>query len=251
MKIERILIVPDTHAPYHDKRAWDIVMQVGRAIQPDTIVHLGDLADFYAVSAYSKSPLRTLSLPDEVEICRSLRLQLDSLAPKRKIFIEGNHEDRLRRYLTDKAPELFGLVNTDQLLQLSENDWEFYPYREHAKIGKVYFTHDTGHAGKYATNRSLETYQHSVVVGHNHANQYLVTGDATGTYQVGAQFGWLGDMNQIDYLHRIKVSRQWSLGFGTGYHEVATGVIWLTPHPIVNYSVCVDGKVYRCRKKNP
>jgi hypothetical protein len=176
---------------------------------------------------------------------RDLRTQLDDLGAKRKVFIEGNHEDRLRRYLADKAPELFGLVSTDDLLALTKNGWEFYPYRESAKVGKLYITHDTGAGGKYATARALETFQHSVVIGHHHAMQYQVNGDATGKYQVGAQFGCLADLAKIDYMHRVRVARSWSLGFGTGIHDLGSGIVHLTPHPIVRYTTCLNGEVIR------
>lgn len=243
--LERVLIVPDTHAPYHDKRAWKLVLNAARGFKPHTLLHLGDLADFYAVSSHSKDPSRTLSLKDEIEVVRELRSDLDSLGAKRKVFIEGNHEDRLKRYLQDKAPELFGLVSSDELLELSKNGWEFYPYREYAKVGKVYFTHDTGQGGKYSTARALETFQHSVGVAHHHAMQYFVAGDATGKYQVGAQFGWLGDLSKVDYMHRVKVCRSWALGFGIGYHDTKTGVVFLVPVPIVNYTACIEGHIYR------
>lgn len=242
--IEKVLILPDTHAPHHDKRAWKLVMEAGAWFKPDTLVHLGDLADFYKVSSHSKDPSRALTFKDEIEVVRRLRGEMDSLGAKRKVFIEGNHENRLARYLADKAPELFEFVSTDELLGLSKNGWEFYPYRDYAKVGKVYFTHDTGGGGKYSTARALDTFQHSVSIGHHHAVQFHVMGDATGKYQVGAQFGWLGDRSAVDYMHRVRVSRLWAHGFGTGYHNTATGTVYLTPHPIVNYRCCVEGREF-------
>lgn len=243
MPTDRLLIVPDAHAPYHDERAWRLLKKIGRHFEPHTIIHIGDLADFYTVSSHSKDPTRIQQLEDELLIVRGLRADLDRLGAKRKVFIEGNHEDRLRRYLQDKAPELFSLVSTDRLLGLTANGWEFVPYRSSTKIGKVHFTHDTGHSGKYTTARALETFQHSVVIGHHHACQYMVEGDATGRYRIGAQFGWLGDVKRVDYLHKVKAQRQWSLGCGIGYHERKTGAVYLTPLPFVGYSACVEGKV--------
>jgi predicted phosphodiesterase len=243
--VERILIVPDTHAPYHDERAWRLMLRVARTFKPQTIVHQGDFADFYAVSSHSKDPGRAKTLKDELKVVKKLRGQLDRLGAKRKVFIEGNHEDRLRRYLEDKAPELFDLFDTDSLLQLSENGWEFVPYKQHTQIGKLRLTHDTGNSGKYTTTRALEAFQHSVVIGHHHQIQYQVEGDATGKYRVGAQFGWLGDVKQVDYMQRIKALRSWALGFGVGYRDEKTNLVYLTPVPIVNYTACVEGRIYR------
>lgn len=243
--LERVLIVPDTHAPFHDARAWKLMLRAARWFKPHTIVHQGDLADFYAVSAHSKDPSRATQLKEELKVVRKLRGDLDRLGAKRKVFTEGNHEDRLRRYLEEKAPELFGMFDTDSLLQLTDNGWQFVPYKSHARVGKLFFTHDTGNSGKYTTARALDAFQHSVSIGHHHQIQIAVEGDATGKYRIGAQFGWLGDVRQVDYMYRIKSLRNWSLGFGIGHHETDTGVVYLNPCPIVNYSVCVNGKVFK------
>lgn len=245
MSLEKLLLVPDTHCPYHDKKAWKLLMKAAKGFKPDVVAHLGDMADFYSVSAHSKDPARVRHLKDEILETRKLRGDLDSLNPKRKIFIEGNHENRLERFLQDKAPELFGLVSADNLLELSDNGWEYIPYRESTKIGKLYLTHDTGASGKYTTMRALETYQHSVVIGHHHQFQYMILGDATGEYHVGAQFGWLGDAKQVDYMQQVKIAATWALGFGYGYHETSTGIVYLIPAPIVNYTVCLEGKIYK------
>ena len=242
--LERLLIVPDTHAPFHDERAWKLMLKVARQFKPQIIVHQGDLADFYAVSAHSKDPSRKATLKEELKVVRKLRGDLDRLGAKRKVFIEGNHEDRLRRYLEEKAPELFGMFDTDSLLQLRENGWEFTPYKSYARVGKVYFSHDTGNSGLYTTARALQAFQHSIVIGHHHAIQYAVEGDATGKHRVGAQFGWLGDAKRADYMHRIKALRNWSLGFGVG-HKDDTGVVHLQPIPIINYSCVLNGRLYR------
>lgn len=244
MSLKRLLIVPDTHAPYHNQRAWDLMLKAARGFRPQTIIHMGDLADFYALSTFSKDPARALRLDEELKVSRHLRSQLDALGGRR-VFIEGNHEDRVRRYLQDKAPELFEAIDTDSLLKLTENGWEFVAYKDSIKIGAVYFTHDTGAGGQYATKRALEAFQHSVVIGHHHSLAYIVEGDATGEHMVAAQFGWLGDENNADYMHRIKARRKWALGFGTGYLDTQTGVIYLEPHPIIDYTCVVEGRQYR------
>lgn len=247
--LERLLIVPDTHAPYHDHQAWRLMLKAARKLRPHVVVHMGDLADFYSLSTHSKDPARAGNLEHELSIVKHLRSQLDDLGAGRKLFIEGNHEDRLRRYLQDRAPELHDLISTDSLLKLTENGWEFTPYKSAAKIGELYLTHDTGHSGKYTTARALETFQHSVAIGHHHAIGYIVAGDATGVHQVAAQFGWLGDIKQADYMHRIKAQRNWALGFGIGYHDTETGLVYLVPVPIVetggDYTCVVEGKILR------
>jgi hypothetical protein len=220
------------------------MLKVGKAIKPIHLWCIGDLADFYTVSAHSKDPARKQFLIDEVADVNKGLDELDELGAEDKVFVEGNHCDRLRRYLEEKAPELFGLMSTPGLFRLKERGWHFVPYKRDVKRGKLHLTHDVGNCGRYATFRALDTYQHSVVTGHTHRLCYVVEGNATGEQKLSAQFGWLGDVNTIGYMHRVKALKDWALGFGIGHLDPKTGFTYLQPIPIVEYSCVVNGKLY-------
>lgn len=248
--LEPILFVPDTHRPYHDKRAWRLMMKVAEDLKPKHIIILGDFADFYSVSAHSKSPDRALQLPAELKDVRKGLGDLEDLGAKNNVFIAGNHEDRLTRYLEDKAPELFGVVDIPNVLELDK--WEYVPYKEDYQLGKLYATHDVGYAGRYGAQRLLDTYQHCIVGGHTHRLSYIVEGNAAQEAHVAATFGWLGDAQGVDYMRRVKVYRDWALGFGIGFHDTCTGNVHIQPIPIVSkrgtdgpYKVVWNGKEYR------
>jgi predicted phosphodiesterase len=244
-KLEPILFVPDTHRPYHDEKAWQLMLKVGRDLKPKHIVCIGDLADFYSVSSHSKDPRRANSLDVELKDVHKGLDELDSLKAKNKLFIAGNHCDRLSRYLQDRAPELFDVIGIPQLLKLEERGWKYTPYKDHASLGKLHMTHDVGVAGRNAVFRALDTYQHSIVTGHTHRLAYIVEGNAVGEFKVSATFGWLGDASKVDYMHKVKVAKDWALGFGIGYYAPATGYVYLTPVPIIKYTCVVNGKLYK------
>jgi hypothetical protein len=61
---------------------------------------------------------------------------------------------------------------------------------------------------------------------------------------VGASFGWLGDKNSVDYMHRVKVNRDWAHGFGVAYLE-PNGNVHIQPVVIVDYKCVVGGKLYK------
>lgn len=244
-KLEPILFVPDLHAPFHDRKAWALMMQVARDLRPKHISVIGDFVDFYAVSSHSKDPKRATMLEDELQVAGDLLDQLDALGAKNKIFIAGNHCDRMERYLRDKAPELFGIVNVPELLDLPKRGWSFTGYRKHTKLGKIHLTHDVGAAGRNAVFKCLDTYQHSVVTGHTHRLAYVVEGNAIGEHKVSAQFGWLGDASYIDYMQSAQVLKSWALGFGYGYLEPKSGYVYLSPVPLVDYSCVVNGQFYQ------
>ncbi len=244
MKLKKVLFIPDTHSPYHNKRAWRLVMKVGQSWKPDIIVVLGDFGDFYTVSNFTKDPARKISLSWELAESNRLLNNLDALGAKLKIFIEGNHEHRLNRFIHDKAPELDGIVDVKSAFKLKERGWVHVPYRDHYKLGKVYLTHDVNATGRNAVHRVIDTYQHSAITGHTHRIGYVIEADGIGCPILSATFGWLGDISKIDYQHKITATKAYVLGFGIGYLEEPTGLLFATPVPIIKNKCLVEGKVY-------
>lgn len=244
-KLEKILIVPDTHVPFHDRRAWKLLLKAAKTFQPDHVIILGDFADFYSVSSHSKNPNRENMLDKEIEEVKKCLRELKDLGAKNNQFISGNHCDRLERYLQDKAPELFNIVTVDKVLQLKEIGFEYTPYKSFYKLGKLHVTHDVGTAGRYAHYKALDTFQRNVVTGHTHRMGFAVEGNAEGKRHVAASFGWLGDITQVDYMHKINATKHWCLGFGLGYMDAKTKHVHLVPVPIVDYTVLIEGKLIK------
>jgi len=241
--MKTILFIPDTHCPYHDVRAFALLAKVAKKIRPHTIVVGGDFADFYAVSSHVKDPARRMTFEDEVVMTRKLLRQVESWGATRTLYIMGNHEDRLARYIAEQAEEMHGIVTVNSLFGLTDHGWEITPYKDHAVIGKLYITHDLGKAGPSAVKDALASYQDNVVINHVHRMQYLIEGNAKGKPHVGAAFGWLGDRTKVDYMHKIRANRDWALGFGVGYLD-ESGVVHLQPVPLVGYKCVVQGQLF-------
>lgn len=242
--LRKVLIIPDTHRPFHDKRAWALMLKAARGFKPDIIVVQGDLADFYSVSSHNKSPDRVSKLKSEVADVNRALDELDGLGAYEKYFVAGNHENRLERYIEEKAPELFGMVDIPELFHLARRGWKYTPYKQDVQIGKLFITHDCGVSGANANAVALNAFQHSVSTAHTHRIGLLVQGNAAGEAHVSASFGWLGDATKTDYMHRIKAARDWALGFGVGY-LAENGFIYLQPAVIVAYTCVVEGVLYR------
>jgi predicted phosphodiesterase len=242
--LQRILFVPDSHIPYHDKRAWELMLKAAGLFKPDQIVLLGDFADCYAVSSHDKSPGRKHRLQWELDEVDAALADLERLEAKKKVYIFGNHEDRLDRYIATRAPELDGLLSIPAYLELKERGWIQVPYKDSYRIGKLWLTHDTGKAGKNAIAAALDDYQSNIIIGHVHRMGVVYGGDATGKTHVAASFGWLGDARSVDYMHRVKVNRDWQLGFGLGY-LLPNGTVHIVPVPIVNGQCVVEGQLVK------
>jgi hypothetical protein len=242
--LEPVLIVADAHRPFHSRVWWDLLMQVGRFLKPKHLVVIGDFADFYAVSDHDKDPDRANRMDAELADVDQGLDELDSLGATDKLYIEGNHEDRLRRYLM-KHPQLARVVSTEKLLKLKERGWEFVPYKRHAARGAVHFTHDVGAAGRNAVFRALDLYSGSIVTGHTHRAAMIVEGTAVGGCRISAMFGWGGDVEQVDYTNLAKARRDWALAFGCGYLDPSSGFVYLQMIPVIEGTVCVNGRIFR------
>ena len=241
-RVQKIVFVTDAHVPYQDTVALNLVHKTIRTIRPDILCILGDFADFYSVSAHDKSPDRKIGLGEEVRAVRKELSRFEKLNIKRKIFISGNHENRLERYLASKAPELFEFVSIPDLFKLRQNGWEYVPYKRHIMIGNLAVSHDYGSAGQTAHRTATQKIGAPVVIGHTHRAGTVSRRDIKGRLMMSAMFGWLGDVSQIDYAHSAQVGTDWVSGFGIGY-LLPCGTVVLNPVPIVGNRCIVEGKL--------
>jgi hypothetical protein len=240
------LIVPDSHHPYHNKTSWALLAAVVEDWAPSVVVNLGDHFDCYAVSQHRKDPSRRANIAEEIEMGREGLKIFDAV--KTKYFIEGNHEYRFPRYLMDFARDIYEYIlqrTGGDLFGLKELGWHVTPYMQALSLGKLQITHDLDKAGEPAVHDAMASFMDNVVIGHTHLMRYVVKGTAFGVPHLGASFGWLGDVEKIDYRHRVKAHRDYVQGFGTFRLDPETGYSYVTPVPIFGNSCCVEGKVYR------
>jgi predicted phosphodiesterase len=252
-RLAKILFVPDSHHPYVDEVAWSVMLEAAKGWKPDIVVVLGDFIDCYQISAHQKDLKRRPSFEEEVDAGSFALKQLEDLKPSVQIYIEGNHENRLDRLLTseetrDKLIPLIqvGAIKVQRIpdiLKLKDRGWHYVDYKQHYKLGKLHVTHDCGKAGMNAHMDAEATFQSNAVIGHTHRLGYSVRGNMKEEHHVGAMFGWLGDPDQAEYMHRAKALREWAHGFGIGYMDAEDNV-YLVPVPIFNGKCLVEGKIY-------
>ena len=236
----RILVIPDTHAPYHDAKAFELVSRVARGEKPTDAVVIGDFADCAAVSSHPKTPERKFFWQDELDTARALLARVRGWSDVLH-FIEGNHETRLSRYVMDNAPELHGShPSIRELLGVEKREWT--AYREHKMIGKVAFTHDVGHSGPGALSQTLTAVGSNVVFGHTHRLGVIYDGALDGTHRFAMSVGWLGDVSAASNMHKAKL-RSWQLGFGW-VNQTSSGLSFAQACPIVRGHVVVNGRLY-------
>lgn len=245
----KALIIPDCHRPYHHKRAYALMIKIARDLNPDEIVILGDYGDFYAVNSHGKDPRLMHMLLDEVQDINQGLDELDKLFPKaRKRFLEGNHEYRLERYLTDNAPALFGVTSTPHLFNLHQRPgWTFHSYgpKQSVRIlnSKLYAKHiPIGSGAKTTAQRAMS----SVVFGHCHRIEEAQIVSLDGQNYKAFTPGWLGDSRQDQVFGYVQNHEQWSLGFAAVYVDPKTRFFYSQIiHILDNMTAVFNGKIYK------
>lgn len=133
-EFHKALIIPDIHfgfsrdlhtnklIPYHDRRALHIAVQIASLAQPDRIVYLGDAMDFAEFSLrFPRTPENHWMTQPALQEAAWWLAQFGLAAPDAdEDYIEGNHEERLLRALSEVLPTAYKLrsASGDDLLSL-------------------------------------------------------------------------------------------------------------------------------------
>lgn len=238
-----VLVLPDCHVPFHDKRAFDLVLRVIEDTKPAQVVCLGDFADMLAVSGHNKDFGYTPDLDGELrEVKKAWKLVEAAQASRKLTLLEGNHENRLARYVSTRASAVESITPSIPKLFGASKRTVFKPYQELYHIGHVVYVHDVGHAGKAATHQSVDAAGQCIVLGHTHRLSVAYTGTTNGSRHFGMSCGWLGDPKAIKYMSPAK-TREWQLGFGLVSYR--GNLAFAQTIPIVDNKCFVDGKVYK------
>lgn len=101
---------PNGLVPIHDEKAIAIFVEACRRTQPDVIVLVGDNADFCELGTYMVT--KAWHDTTQATICRCGQLAKDlreACPATRIIWIAGNHEERLPKYIVKNAAAAYGL----------------------------------------------------------------------------------------------------------------------------------------------
>jgi len=242
-KLYKRLFIPDTHTPFHDPQCVKVLLDVARDFRPDEVVYLGDWWDCYSVSSYDKDPEKNFaSLKDELLQGLDILHQVEKVSrANRFVFLQGNHEYRIDRYLNTYASKLHNILPVREILQLPKS-YTFYPYGQenHYRCGKLILTHGSL-TNKHAAASMVAKYGHSVMFGHTHKIQEYQVRTITGECHRGINIGWLGDPKRAaEYVANVA---DWSNGFALGYFN-KRGHFWTQIVHIINGHAVVNGKLY-------
>ena len=146
---EMTILMGDQHIPHHDADLLSKLEKTCFDYQPDTIVLGGDFADCYYFSNFAKAFKNKTTVQEDLNLAKAYLEKLRKVVPNARIvYIEGNHEARMKRYEKQQARDLAGadIFDITKVLDFKKNKVEFIPMKD----------------GK---NSSIELYP-GIIVGH-------------------------------------------------------------------------------------
>lgn len=175
--IKKWIVLSDMQIPYQDDHALAAVEQYMAAHRWDGYIQIGDFLDFDSISSFNFGKPRALRdryLSTDFEVANKILDRHQRIVRKRNtkakfVLLEGNHEERVERYL-DQNPQFEGLLDIQKLLHLNERGFKWvrsWSKGETYKVGKATFIHgnytNTYHPAKMATK-----YGDNIFYGHTH-----------------------------------------------------------------------------------
>lgn len=116
----RTTIAGDFHLPFQDTKLVNKWLEHIQKTKPDRVVINGDLMDEGILSKFDKVPGIDQSFSAEIELTKEFFRSLRKVTDNEIVYVAGNHEFRLKKYLVSVAPELIDLevLDLDSLLDL-------------------------------------------------------------------------------------------------------------------------------------
>ena len=182
------IIANDVHGAMMDRQAVDAFLADLKDWDPDEIVLNGDIVEcggFLAAHHTLGYVAQTeYSWQDDIAAGNWFLDEIQKAAPRATIhFIEGNHEDRVERWIVDQTMRhgrdsefLRTLIGPDILLRVKERGIIYHRRGAHEieglppgwiKLGKIFFVHELG-GGKNAASAAAARTAGNVVFAHTH-----------------------------------------------------------------------------------
>jgi len=160
--MSRVLVIGDIHEPVSHPGYLDFCSDLYVEWDCDTIMFIGDVVDWHAVSFHAQHP----GCPgpnDEYELALERIGQWRDLFPVAKVCI-GNHDERVIRLAESVGIPSKLIREYADMWETPDWDWDW----DHI-IDDVFYFHGTGNGGIHAAFNAVKKRLMSVVMGHCHS----------------------------------------------------------------------------------
>lgn len=172
MKGLKAVILPDAHISDkgHD-RVYDVAKNFIKDFKPDITYLLGDFAECASLCHWDLNKKRKMEGKRHTNEIAMLAKELDYLQEYsgKVVWFEGNHENWVEQYI-DLHPEVEGLIEYQELLDLKKRKIEWVPHNDLYKVGQLYLTHGM-YIGEHHAKLHLTKLGCNIVYGHTHRSQ--------------------------------------------------------------------------------
>lgn len=203
-----ILIISDTHIPYHHKDLLPFLKAIKKKYKPDRVIHIGDEVDKHAMSMHDSDP-DLPSAGDELKQSLPIIKELENLFPDMDL-LDSNHGSLVyRRALKHGIPKAY-LRHYNEFLEVGKG-WKWHDdLTVDTSGGPVYFCH-----GKVADVLKLaQSMGMSCVQGHYHSSYSIkYYGNSLGLY-FGLQVGCLIDKDSLAFRYNKTQRARPIIGLG-------------------------------------
>jgi len=243
---DRVVIVNDVHIPFADFPVLDAVETFFADFKPTIEVYNGDIIDFYSCSHFDQNPSRVFNLQDELSAGKAWFARRVKANPTaRRFFVQGNHEDRLRRFLWADGSKLSSLkcLEIESLLGLAEFNIHTIPYGSRYDMAGFIIEHGYRAAKSAAFPANVARIMaiergSSGLCGHDHRAQTYSWADSRGGHC------WLNNgclcLTSLEYAP----TPGWQQAFTFGYiHEKRFHPTLVIPHD--HHGFVANGRYYK------
>jgi len=234
-------VFQDAHIPFHDPRVIALIRSFFVELQPDYITIPGDWWDLYQLSRFNRDPDRINKLQSDIDkgvsILRLMRLE----CPNTKfIFEDGNHEDRLRKFIWRSTQEMVSLrcFNPDELLGLIELEIDRVPKQCILEVNGIFKVEHGDVASKHSSWTAKAMFERRGgcgMCGHSHRGGVYYKSDIK-------DWGWWENYCTCNLHPEYVKNPNWMHGFSL-IHFVGDR-FWVEMIPIINYKFIYGGKIF-------
>jgi predicted phosphodiesterase len=217
--MKKFIYASDLHFPYENKDNVEAFLKGVAKVKPDTIILGGDIVDFYKISRFDKDPLNPITLQDEIEVVQDFLESLRNVSSRSKIYwLEGNHEERLTKYIRINAPEFASLpaLSFTRLFELDKFNVEYVKDTTVLQIEDWVFRHGhengNGSTPGLSARKGIMMYGKNYIQGHIHKANIIRVSNFSGDF-IGVESPCLSDM-EPEY---VKGFAGWQAGYTIGY----------------------------------
>ncbi len=216
---KKAIVLPDMQVPFHDEETLSIVEEYMKDHEWDYYINLGDFMDFDFISDYNKRKIKLREgrrFEEDYEIGREiLKRHRDIVGDDCEMYlIEGNHEDRVNRYV-EQHPQFEGMVEVPKNLHLDELGIEWMPFWSEGdilEIGNAIFIHGK-YTNKYHAKKHVNRYGKNIYYGHTHDLQ--VFSKVKHGHDKTLEGHSLGCLCQYDQQYKEGEPDNWQKAFAT------------------------------------